>query len=102
MRISARRSAAISAAAPATSRLSRRSSSRRDGCKVRMRRLAKSEQAPMAEQAFRYIAKKRRPKEDRRFVAGAGRFVADLALPGMLHVALVASPYPFARIRGID
>jgi 3-oxo-Delta1-steroid hydratase/dehydrogenase large subunit len=56
----------------------------------------------MAEQTFRYIAKKRRPKEDRRFIAGAGRFVADLALPGMLHIALVASPYPFARIRGID
>src|SRR5690349_24951421 len=56
----------------------------------------------MAEHAFRYIAKKRRTKEDRRFIAGAGRFVADLALPGMLHVALVASPYPFARIRGID
>ena len=56
----------------------------------------------MAEQNFRYIGRKRRPKEDRRFIAGAGRFVADLALPGMLHVALVASPYPFARIRGID
>ena len=56
----------------------------------------------MAEPTFRYIAKKRRPKEDRRFIAGAGRFVADLAVPGMVHVALVASPYPFARIRGID
>ena len=56
----------------------------------------------MAEQVFRYIAKKRRPKEDRRFIAGAGRFVADFNFPGMLHVGLVASPYPFARIRGID
>jgi 2-furoyl-CoA dehydrogenase large subunit len=56
----------------------------------------------MAEQNFRYIAKKRRPKEDRRFLAGAARFVADVTLPGMLHVALVASPYSFARIRGID
>ena len=56
----------------------------------------------MAEQNFRYIAKKRRPKEDRRFLAGSARFVADVALPGMLHVALVASPYPFARILGID
>ena len=56
----------------------------------------------MAEQSFRYIAKKRRPKEDRRFLAGAARFVADVSLPGMLHVALVASPYPFARIRDID
>ncbi|HEY1502905.1 MAG TPA: xanthine dehydrogenase family protein molybdopterin-binding subunit [Stellaceae bacterium] len=56
----------------------------------------------MADQVFRYIAKKRRPKEDRRFIAGAGRFVADLSVPGMVHVALVASPYPFARIRSID
>jgi 2-furoyl-CoA dehydrogenase large subunit len=56
----------------------------------------------MAEQNFRYIAKKRRPKEDRRFLAGSARFVADVALPGMLHVALVASPYPFARIHGVD
>jgi 3-oxo-Delta1-steroid hydratase/dehydrogenase large subunit len=53
-------------------------------------------------QGFRYISRKRRTKEDRRFVAGAGRFVADLALPGMLHVALVASPYPRARIVAID
>ena len=56
----------------------------------------------MAEPQFRYIAKKRRAKEDRRFLAGSGRFVADVALPDMLHVALVASPYPFARIRNID
>ncbi|HEX3969973.1 MAG TPA: xanthine dehydrogenase family protein molybdopterin-binding subunit [Stellaceae bacterium] len=56
----------------------------------------------MADGNFRYIAKKRRPKEDRRFIAGAGRFVADVNFPGMLHVGLVASPYPFARIRGID
>ncbi len=56
----------------------------------------------MADGNFRYIAKKRRPKEDRRFIAGAGRFVADFNFPGMLHVGLVASPYPFARIRSID
>ncbi len=56
----------------------------------------------MVERAFRYIGRKRRPKEDHRFVAGAGRFVADLALPDMLHVALVASPYPAARILAID
>jgi 2-furoyl-CoA dehydrogenase large subunit len=51
---------------------------------------------------FRYIGRKRRPKEDRRFVAGSGRYVADIALPGMLHVAVVASPYPAARIVAID
>jgi 2-furoyl-CoA dehydrogenase large subunit len=51
---------------------------------------------------FRYIARKRRPKEDRRFLGGAGRYVADIALPGMLHIALVASPHPRARIVAID
>ena len=53
-------------------------------------------------QNFRYIGKKRRTKEDPRFVTGHGRFVADIALPGMKHVALVASPYPSARIVSID
>jgi 2-furoyl-CoA dehydrogenase large subunit len=51
---------------------------------------------------FRYIGKKRRPSEDRRFLVGSGRFVADVALPGMAHIALVASPYPQARILRID
>ena len=50
---------------------------------------------------FRYIGKKRRTKEDPRFVMGRGRFVADVALPGMQHVAIVSSPYPSARIRSI-
>src|SRR5476651_1462996 len=50
---------------------------------------------------FRYIGTKRRTKEDPRFVMGRGRFVADIALPGMKHVALVASPYPSARILSI-
>ncbi|HUI19007.1 MAG TPA: xanthine dehydrogenase family protein molybdopterin-binding subunit [Alphaproteobacteria bacterium] len=60
--------------------------------------------APTPEPAhgFRYIGRKRRAKEDRRFLAGQGRYVADIALPGMLHVALVASPYPRARILAID
>ncbi len=52
--------------------------------------------------SFRYIARKRRPKEDRRFVAGHGRFVADVALPGTKHVALVTSPHPNATIVSID
>ena len=51
---------------------------------------------------FRYIGKKRRTKEDPRFVAGRGRYVADIALPGMKHVALVASPHASARIVSID
>ena len=52
--------------------------------------------------SYRYIGKKRRTKEDPRFVSGRGRYVADVALPGMKHVALVASPHASARIVSID
>ncbi|MEA2884872.1 MAG: 2-furoyl-CoA dehydrogenase large subunit [Bradyrhizobium sp.] len=51
---------------------------------------------------FRFVATDRRVREDRRFVAGHGRFVADIALEGMLHVATLPSPYPAARIGSID
>src|SRR5438094_2197834 len=50
---------------------------------------------------YRYIGAKRRAKEHPRFVSGRGRFVADIALPGMKHVALVASPHAAARIVSI-
>jgi len=53
-------------------------------------------------EAFKYIGRKRRTKEDPRFVSGRGRYVADVALPGMKHVALVASPHASARIVSID
>ena len=51
---------------------------------------------------YRYIGRPRRTKEDRRFVAGRGRYVADIRLPGMKHVALVTSPHASARIVAID
>jgi 2-furoyl-CoA dehydrogenase large subunit len=51
---------------------------------------------------FRFVASDRRVREDRRFVVGKGRFAADIALPGLRHVALVTSPYPAARIVAID
>ncbi|HLK77746.1 MAG TPA: aerobic carbon-monoxide dehydrogenase large subunit [Streptosporangiaceae bacterium] len=41
-------------------------------------------------------------KEDPRFVRGQGRFVDDIALPGMLHGAVLRSPHPHARILAID
>ncbi|MGH3259631.1 MAG: xanthine dehydrogenase family protein molybdopterin-binding subunit, partial [Streptosporangiaceae bacterium] len=41
-------------------------------------------------------------KEDRRMLLGRGRFVADLGRPGLLHAAFVRSPYPHARLTGID
>ena len=40
--------------------------------------------------------------EDEPLLRGNGRFVDDIALPGLLHVAFVRSPHPHALIRGID
>jgi 2-furoyl-CoA dehydrogenase large subunit len=57
---------------------------------------------PESPRGYRYIGAKRRAKEHPRFVSGRGRFVADIALPGMKHVALVASPHAAARIVSID
>ena len=41
-------------------------------------------------------------KEDPRLISGAGSYVGDLKLPGMLHVAVVRSPHAHAAIRSID
>ncbi len=51
---------------------------------------------------FKYIGTKRRAKESPRFVTGQGRYVADIHLPGMKHVAIVASPHPSAKIVAIN
>jgi CO/xanthine dehydrogenase Mo-binding subunit len=51
---------------------------------------------------FRFIGKHRRAVEHKRFVVGQGHYAADIHLQGMLHVALVASPYASARIVSID
>jgi 2-furoyl-CoA dehydrogenase large subunit len=51
---------------------------------------------------FRFVSSDRRVREDRRFVVGKGRFAADVALPGMRHVALVTCPHPAARILAIE
>jgi carbon-monoxide dehydrogenase large subunit len=40
--------------------------------------------------------------EDEPLLRGKGRFVDDIALPGLFHVAFVRSPHPHALIRGID
>jgi carbon-monoxide dehydrogenase large subunit len=43
-----------------------------------------------------------RRHEDDRFVAGQGNYLDDHVLPGMLHMAILRSPVPHARINGID
>jgi aerobic carbon-monoxide dehydrogenase large subunit len=41
-------------------------------------------------------------KEDARFLRGKGNYVDDVRLPGMLHGAVLRSPFAHARIRNID
>jgi 2-furoyl-CoA dehydrogenase large subunit len=50
----------------------------------------------------RYVSSDRRVREDRRFVAGKGNFVADVDLPNMKHVAVATCPHAAARIKSID
>jgi 2-furoyl-CoA dehydrogenase large subunit len=50
----------------------------------------------------RYVSTDRRVREDRRFVAGKGKFVADVDLPNTKHVAVVTCPHAAARIKRID
>ncbi len=40
--------------------------------------------------------------EDNALIRGVGRFVDDIALPGMLHAAFVRSPHAHATITSID
>ncbi|MDQ6749453.1 MAG: aerobic carbon-monoxide dehydrogenase large subunit [Actinomycetota bacterium] len=41
-------------------------------------------------------------KEDARFIRGQGTYLDDIKLPGMLHGAVLRSPYAHARILSID
>lgn len=48
------------------------------------------------------IGRDRRRKEDQRLITGRTRWTDNIALPGMLHLAMVRSPFAHARITGID
>src|SRR5438552_15824368 len=52
--------------------------------------------------AVKFIGDRLLRKEDPRLVQGRGRYVGDIALPGMLHAAIVRSPHAHARILGLD
>jgi aerobic carbon-monoxide dehydrogenase large subunit len=41
-------------------------------------------------------------KEDGRFLRGKGNYLDDISLPGMLHMAILRSPYAHARITSVD
>jgi carbon-monoxide dehydrogenase large subunit len=44
----------------------------------------------------------RRRKEDQRLITGRTRWTDNIMLPGMLHIAMVRSPFAHAMIRNID
>ena len=56
----------------------------------------------MNEPAYRFIGKPIRRAEDERLVTGRGRFSDDFQFEGQTYAAMVRSPYPHARIRGVD
>lgn len=51
---------------------------------------------------MRYAGDRVQRVEDGRLLTGRGTYVDDVVLPGMLHACFVRSPYPRARITGID
>src|SRR5437016_5169066 len=55
-----------------------------------------------APQVFKYVSRKRRVREDRRFVSGQATFVSDVTPAGTLHAAMLTSPYACARIVAVD
>ena len=57
-------------------------------------------QEPQVEQ--KEIGRERRRKEDQRLITGRTRWTDNITLPGMLHLAMVRSPFAHARINGID
>jgi carbon-monoxide dehydrogenase large subunit len=56
----------------------------------------------MATHAVRGLGHSVERKEDARFIRGRGNYVDDVVLPNMLHLELLRSPYPHARIASID
>src|SRR5205809_7908481 len=57
---------------------------------------------PMSDMGLPYVGRSLLRREDRRLLTGQGQFIADLALPRMLHAVLVRSPLAHARIRAVD
>src|SRR4051812_38776957 len=51
---------------------------------------------------FRVIGKPVVRKEDERLTTGRGRFSDDFSVDGQAYAVMVRSPYPHARILGVD
>ncbi|TDO43310.1 carbon-monoxide dehydrogenase large subunit [Kribbella sp. VKM Ac-2527] len=59
--------------------------------------MTSTQERPAAE-----IGAPRKRKEDARLITGRTRWTDNVVLPGMLHLAMVRSPFAHARILGID
>jgi carbon-monoxide dehydrogenase large subunit len=51
---------------------------------------------------YTWIGKDLKRKEDPSLLMGTAKYTNDIQLPGMLHAAVLRSPYPHARIKSID
>jgi carbon-monoxide dehydrogenase large subunit len=50
----------------------------------------------------REVGNARRRKEDQRLITGRTKWTDNITLPGMLHVAMVRSPFAHAKILSVD
>ncbi len=55
-----------------------------------------------ATEEIRGIGHSVRRVEDDRFIRGAGNYIDDIHLPGMLHMAILRSPYAHANLKSVD
>ena len=55
-----------------------------------------------SDEVEREIGRDRRRKEDQRLITGRTRWTDNITLPGMLHLAMVRSPFAHATITSID
>jgi carbon-monoxide dehydrogenase large subunit len=56
----------------------------------------------VAEQTTNVMGTRMKRVEDPRLITGAAKYLDDLKLHGMAHVAILRSPYAHARINGVD
>ena len=52
--------------------------------------------------ATTWIGKSAARREDAPLIRGKGRYIADITPPGVVHMAILRSPFPHAQINSID
>src|SRR5213596_1261873 len=57
---------------------------------------------PTETEEIRGLGHRVKRKEDDRFIRGKGTYIDDIHLPGMLHMAILRSPYAHASLKSVD